>query len=253
MYPAHLFALFPAFPREATVFVAMSFDPRFDPRWREVVAPAIRSVVVNGKPLEPLRVDARKVSDSILTEILSGISNSRLVLADITTMGYLDGRPIRNGNVMYEIGLAQAVRLPEEVLLFRSDKDTLLFDTSNIRVNSYSPDDTPDKARADVSDIIVTALREIDLRRHLAVRKAAESLDYPSWWLLTESQSKEGVAHPQMRTIRQTLGNAARAAAIARLLEMGALRTMYLHVTPQLLAEAGDLEDASLQIGRAHV
>ena len=242
MYPAHLFALFPPFPREEKVFVAMSFDARFEPRWNNVIAPAIGKVLINGKRLEPVRVDARKVSDSILTEILSGISDCRLIFADITTIGHLNETPIRNGNVMYEVGLAQAVRLPEEVLLYRSDNDRLLFDTANIRVNTYSPDDAPEKARTQLADALIAALREIDLRKHLAVKKASEALDYPSWWLLAQSQSKDGVVHPTMRNMGEALGNASRAAAIARLLEIGALRTTYLKVTPELLKEVGRAE-----------
>ena len=78
MYPSHFFGLFPPFPREDTIFVAMSFDSRFDQRWNEVIAPAIRQVLRDEVPLEPLRVDSRKVSDSILTEILDEISKSRL-------------------------------------------------------------------------------------------------------------------------------------------------------------------------------
>ena len=85
MYPANYFGLFPPFPREETVFVAMSFDTRFEFRWSEVIAPAINRVVVNGKKLDPIRVDGRRISDSILTEILSGVGSSRLVVADITT------------------------------------------------------------------------------------------------------------------------------------------------------------------------
>lgn len=130
MYPAHVFSLFPPFPREDAVFIAMCFDSRFDARWRDVIAPAVQRIEVNNKRLKPVRVDTRKISDSILTEILSGVANSCLVWADITTIGHLNEKPIRNGNVMYEVGLAQAVRLPEEVILFRSDTDPLLFDTS---------------------------------------------------------------------------------------------------------------------------
>lgn len=224
----------------------MSFDPRFDVRWRDVIAPAVRRIGVNDKRLEPVRVDTRNISDSILTEILSGVANSRLVFADITTIGYLDGKPMRNGNVMYEVGLAHAVRLPEEVILFRSDEDPLLFDTSTIRVNYYLPDAAPDKAQAAVADTLLGALRELDLRRHLAVRKAVEMLDYPSWLLLTESRGRQGVSHPQMKTMGDVLGNAARASAISRLLEMGALRTQYVQVTRELLAQVGDSPDYNL-------
>lgn len=187
MYPANFFGLFPPFPREETVFVAMSFDPRFDQRWSEVIAPAISDVQRNGKSLKPIRVDTRRISDSILTEILSGITTSRLILADITKMGDIDGRPIRNGNVMYEVGIAHAVRLPEEVLLLRSVSNSLLFDLANVRVNHYAPDEEPNEAKSLMSNSIVETMRELDLSRHLAVGKAAESLDLPSWWLLAQT------------------------------------------------------------------
>lgn len=237
MYPANYFGLFPPFPRQDTVFVAMSFDPRFEQRWLEVIGPGIRKIQVAGKNLEPLRVDARRISDSILTEILSGITSSRLFLADVTTWGRTDGRPIRNGNVMYEVGIAHAVRLPEEVLLFRSDRDALLFDVANVRVNSYSPEERPDEARTLVSESIVAALREVDIRRSLAVGRAVESLDFPSWWLLVEAQTKKGIQHPEMKTMGQALGSASRAAAIQRLLELGAIRTSFLAFTTDKFEE----------------
>lgn len=246
MYPSTVFGLYPPFPRENKVFVAMSFDSRFDKRWREAIAPGIRRVLVNEAPLEPTRVDIRKVSDSILTEILTGIANSRFIVADITTVGYLDGRPIRNGNVMYEVGIAQAVRLPEEVIIFRSDQDSLLFDTSNIRINHYSPDETPEEACSQITGAIISAGKELDLRRHLSVRMAAESLDFPCLWLLAQSHSGQGVAHPEMKTIRQVLSNTSRVASIARLLELGLLKTAYLEATPQLLEEIGDSPDIQI-------
>ena len=247
MYPTHVFSLFPPFPRDETVFIAMSFDPRFDARWHDVIAPAVRRVVFKDKHLEPVRVDARSISDSILTEIQSGIAKSRLIFADITTIGHLEEKPIRNGNVMYEIGLAQAVRLPEEIILFCSDEDPLLFDTSTIRVNSYSPDDAPEKARDAVADALAESLKELDLRKLLAVQKAVEMLDIPSLYLLFESLGPQDVLHPQMKTMGNLLANTARATAISRLLEMGALRTKYLHVTPELLDQIGELPSDPLK------
>ena len=129
MYPAHLFELFPPFPRDERVFVAMSFDPALRLRWTNVIEPAVREA-----GLEPFRVDASKVSDSILTEILQGIARARLILADISSVG-----GVRNANVLYEVGMAHAARQPQEVLLFRSDSDRLLFDVSNVRVNAFHP------------------------------------------------------------------------------------------------------------------
>jgi len=232
MYPANYFGFFPPFPRQEKVFVAMSFDPRFEKRWLEVISPGISNVSVNDKRLKPLRVDNRRISDSILTEILSGVGTSRLFLADITTIGIVNGSPVRNANVMYEVGIAHSVRLPEEVLLFRSDKDRLPFDVANVRVNDYAPDETPDKARTLVSDCIIAALSELNLQRNLAVGKAIESLDSASWMLLMEAVvADKGIDHPRLKTPRQVLGNAARVAAIQRLLELGAIKTSFVKIT----------------------
>ena len=87
MFPSNYFNLFPPFPRENKVFVAMSFYPIFDERWKNVIDPAIRRVERNNVPLEPHRVDVRRVSDSILTEILTGISRSLVIFADVTSLG----------------------------------------------------------------------------------------------------------------------------------------------------------------------
>jgi hypothetical protein len=237
MFPRNYFGLFPPFPRENKVFVAMSFDDRFLPRWENVILPAIRNVAVNDVPLEPDRVDARRIGDSILTEILGGVSNDRLILADITTLELVDGRPIRNGNVMYEIGLAHSVRLPEEVLIFRSDSDRLLFDVANVRINSYDPDGDPAGARSQVSDAIIESLKELDLKRNLAVKSAAQSLDFNGWWVLSMAAENNGVHQFQTKTVGEALGNAANNAAIVRLLEFRALETDYVKLTPELVKQ----------------
>jgi len=247
MFPRNYFGLFPPFPREDRVFVAMSFDERFQTRWENVIAPSIRDVEINDVPLEPHRLDTRQIGDSILTEILGGITNDRLILADVTTMGYdVDERPIRNGNVMYEIGLAHSVRLPEEVLIFRSDSDQLLFDVANVRINSYDPNGKPEDARRRVSDAIIEALNEIDLKRHLAVEAAAQSLDFTCWLVLSKALVSDGIHHFLTRSMRQALGNAAKNAAISRLLELGALKTDYVRFTSELM-EQFDLDGPAEQ------
>jgi hypothetical protein len=246
MYPNTFFSLFPAFPRDYRVFVAISFDPRFDSRWENVIAPAVRNIQVNEFPLEPYRVDARRVSDSILTEILEGVTNSLLFLADVTTIAHVDEMPVRNANVMYEVGLAHAIRLPEEVILFRSDKDRLLFDVANVRVNHYSPDDDPDTARELVGETIVEALNEIELKKQLAVKRAAESLDFVSWEVLAEVAASDGIEPPVARNAAQFIVNAPRQTAIARLLDMGALTTSYLTMTPEFIAALTDIPAHSM-------
>jgi hypothetical protein len=222
MYPGQLFNLFPPFPRNDRVFVAMSFDGRFDHRWRSVIESGIQAA-----GLEPFRVDARKVGDSILTEILVGISNSRLVFVDLST---LDG--FRNGNVMYEIGLAHAVRQPQEVLLFRSDDDRLLFDITQVRVNRYHPDEDPDAARQQLTATINEAIREIDLTKSLSVQRVVSSLSY---WeietLLSFAQHTE-LQVPITRTLVDVMAQINRSPAITRLLELGLIETAYPNLIP---------------------
>jgi len=194
MYPSHFLQLFPAFPRSRRVFVAMSFDERFRPRWEDVVAPGIRAVEINGAPLEPFRVDARHVSDSILTEILESIAGARLIFGDITTIGVLDSVPVRNANVMYELGIAH---------------------------------DAGSQKRCFVAD----AFKEIDLRKLLAVKKGAGGVDAVAFGVLATAATADGLPHPETRTTGQILGNVQRYSALQRLIEAGAIETVYPRVT----------------------
>jgi hypothetical protein len=227
----------------------MDFDEQFDARFERVIRPGIRKVRINGTRLEPHRVDnSQVISDSILTDILSGISNDRIIFADLTSLGWFNGKPIRNSNVMYEIGLAQQARLPEEVILFRSDQDVLPFDFANIRINLYDPDRNPDTARERIADVIIDALKEIDLKRHVAVKAAAQTLDAPSVWVLSQACAHNGIQHFPTRSMGQSLGNAAYNAAIARLLELGALTTDYLTLTAELVRnDPDDLFDQAMK------
>jgi len=209
----------------------MSFDERFRPRWEDVVAPGIRAVELNGVPLEPFRVDARHVSDSILTEILDSIAGAKLIFGDITTIGVLESVPVRNANVMYELGIAHACRLPEEVVLFRSDADQLLFDLANVRVNTYEPDKDVRAARDRVSAAAAEAFKEIDLRKLLAVKKGAAGVDAVAFGVLAAAATSDGMSHPETRTMGQILGNVQRYSALERLIEAGAIEAVYPRVT----------------------
>jgi hypothetical protein len=116
------------------VFVAMSFDARYKNRYDNVIVPAVESVEFDGKQLSAHRVDVSKTGDSILTDILEGVAHSVVVLADVSTIGKdsVTGNAYRNGNVMYEVGLALACRHSTEILLVRDDRDRFLFDVSTI-------------------------------------------------------------------------------------------------------------------------
>jgi hypothetical protein len=231
MYPSNFYSLFPPFPRENTCFVAMSFAPQFELRWNRVIKPAIEAVLVNGVPLRSVRVDQRTINDSILTEILTGIGQCRVVFADVTSLGRVDGRPVRNGNVMYEVGIAHAVRSPAEVVLFRSDDDPLLFDVANVRVNSYDPDRHALAAVAKLNEALLNGLREVELLRSLTVRQAAERLDVKGWELLNKLSA--GPAWIDIELFH-TL-------ALSRLLDAGLVTMEYEKATTDKLKAVPDL------------
>ena len=229
MYPRDYFSLFPPFgdPGSNTVFVAMDFSDQFQRRWKDVIEPGIASVAIGGAPLKPLRIDQGQVSNSVLTEILDGIRSSLLVFADITSVeDDSKSKPIRNANVLYEVGLAQALRPPEEVLLFRSDKKPLLFDLSSIRVNPYDPDGNPGKAKEELAKVLMDALRERDSKRSIAVTRAVASLDERSWMMLLMISAGATAIRP-VRTMRDAIGEPPRRLTTLHLLQLNLIEAQF--------------------------
>jgi len=159
------------------VFVAMSFAPSYTARFKGVIEPAIRAITIDGVNLVPYRVDLPRTRDSILTDIMDGIAHSQLVLADVSSVGR-DGKtkhPYRNGNVMYEVGVALACRQPSEVLLVRDDDDRFLFDVSSIPHLRLDFSD-PRTATATLHAELMARLRERSLTRDARVELALAGL-----------------------------------------------------------------------------
>ncbi|MCE9635641.1 MAG: hypothetical protein K8T90_08045 [Planctomycetes bacterium] len=227
MYPAEVLSLFPPFAHTNEVFVAMSFDRRFDPVWQSVFKPAIEALSIDGQALVAHRVDLSRKSDSIITEIVQRVAQCRLVLADVSTTGWIGRWPgrrraVRNSNVMYELGIAHASRLPEEVVVVRGDADLLDFDIAGVRVHSY-PSDWK-SARTAIQSLLADALRSVDQRRSIAVKRALQTLDPQMYWILQEFGD---IAHPTITTMRDALASLERLGAIQRLLAGGMLQATF--------------------------
>jgi len=167
MYPKRYLDDYRTFSRTNRVFVAMPIKPAFEKRWERVFSPAIKKV-----GLKPWRADSRSSGDSIQTEILKEIGQAQLILVDIST----DNLNRRNENVMYELGIAHAARLPEEVIIVRSDKGPLPFDFTQIRVKQFNPT-IISKAQAVIYTLLNDALLEIDYTKDLLVDRTIQSLD----------------------------------------------------------------------------
>lgn len=161
------------------VFVAMSFSDRYQSRFDNVIAPAISAIAVDGVQLKPYRVDLSKSGDSILTDIMEGIAHSQMVVADVSAVGKdsVTGDSYRNGNVMYEVGIALACRLPQEILLIRDDDDKFLFDVSTIPHMRLDFTNTT-QARERLHNEIKARLSERDYTNDARVQMAISSLSF---------------------------------------------------------------------------
>jgi hypothetical protein len=176
MHPHTFYSTLFAPHKRDEVFVVMSFAPEFDERWLNVIEPAIRSDL----KLTPNRVDYNISGESVVHDILDGIAHARLVLADITSSTMTDSRgglwPQRNGNVMWEVGIAHVMRMPDEVLLVRSDHEKSIFDLTQFRAFTYDPADHH-QARRFLVELAADRLRGIEQSKSEYVRRCAESLD----------------------------------------------------------------------------
>jgi hypothetical protein len=161
------------------VFVAMSFDHKYDERWEKIFRPAIERYPIDDLTSKAIRVDIRKSGDSIVTEINDGIAHSQLILADVsvTNRWQDDGKKFwcRNGNVMYEVGLALSCRQPVEVILVRDDTESLLFDISQIPVLQFQPQNHLESEEL-IRRALLDRLRERNLLKDLRVTQILESL-----------------------------------------------------------------------------
>ena len=194
MHPKTFLKTFWRLELRPQVFVAMSFAPQYQARFSEVIEPAVKAISVGGVTLSAHRVDISKSGDSILTDISDGIAHSQLVLADVSSIGKdsVSGRPYRNANVLYEVGLALACRQSSEVLLVRDDRDDFLFDVSTV------PHKTIDFTNAEAAKKILVGeligrLREQQFERDASVRLAIDSLSGEELILL--KQMKEYTAN----------------------------------------------------------
>ena len=168
MYPKIYTDLFREFGRKPEVFVAMPFSKPFETRWRLIFKPAISSC-----NLTPYRVKERFVGESIPVDILDGINRAKFLLFDISSDE--TGHP--NSNVMYELGIAHATRLPEEVIIIRDEESkNVPFDIKHIRWNEFSPQKIS-QSIAKIKKLNNSGIKEINLTKDTMIEKVLSSLD----------------------------------------------------------------------------
>lgn len=167
MYPKFYTDLFREFPRTPEVFVAMPFK-EFEERWSLIFKPAIQSF-----DLKPYRVKEPFVSDSIPVDIIDSINRAMFLLFDISN----EETKKPNPNVMYELGIAHATRLPQEVIIIRDNySKSTPFDVNHIRWNDIFPKNVK-RSITIIQKLIKNANKEIDLMKDKMIKKTFNALD----------------------------------------------------------------------------
>ena len=219
MYPKHYFDLFNPDIKQGLVFIGMSFNPAEQFKWTDIIEPALKKVNLTG-----YRVDMNDINDSILVDIMNGIKNSQILIFDISADD--DGR--RNENVMYELGIAHAIRLPEEVLIIRSDNiHRIHFDISNIRVHKYDASKIEESIES-INSITTNMVSSINKNKQLAVDKVISLFDETAASFCYYKANSEVIALKDAANA-YSLETIENRNAIRRLLELGML--MFLLVT----------------------
>lgn len=182
MYPREYFDTFWRGDLRNEVFVAMSFAAEFDTVWTDSIRPAIENDTQDNPVAH--RVDTSTLSGNIITEILDGIAHAKLVFVDISICNSGTWARQRNGNVMYELGLAHAIRQSSEIVAVRSDNEMINFDIVGIRIQRYDLIDVS-TTRNQFAQLLNGSLNIIDNTRGLKIQEAIERLDADSLTLIS--------------------------------------------------------------------
>lgn len=104
------------------VFVLMPFDTEFDRIYEDLIAPPFKEAGYDVR-----RADSVTDQQNILRDVVEGIANASLIVADLTSL---------NPNVMYELGIAHGMNKPT-IMLTQSIAE-LPFDLRSYRAKSYT-------------------------------------------------------------------------------------------------------------------
>lgn len=173
MYAKFFFERFWEGEQHNELFVCMPFHDAFDSRFNDIMVPAAKEVGFENA----IRVKEDTEGQVVMDKILDGIANSRMVLIDLTDdpKSPCEYSKHVNGNVLYEAGIANAMREPSAIVMIRDqDPATADFDIRGITINQ-PPDGL---LRKDwLLNLLKTSLDNHKWFESKRVKAAAESID----------------------------------------------------------------------------
>ncbi len=151
---------------EQSCFVVMPFASLFKTQYESVIRPAVEQC-----GLRCVRGEEIYSRPRIMDDIWKSIRASRLVVAELTG---------KDPNVLYEVGLAQAIGKPV-VILTREEND-VPFDLKDLRYLYYDTDNPfwGESLQSQLKEVIEKVLQEETLSTYLEGIKPVHKLSFPS-------------------------------------------------------------------------
>jgi hypothetical protein len=137
MYPKFFFERFSAADQRNELFVCMPFHDSFDDKFRNIIDPSAKTAGFDKAD----RVKEDWKANVITDRIFDGIANSKMLFFDLTDDPKSPCQYSKqvNGNVLYELGVATAIREPEDIVLIREKSSVKIpFDISGLNINIYT-------------------------------------------------------------------------------------------------------------------
>ncbi|GEM_PF-3225744 len=160
------------------LFVCMPFHHEFDERFSSIVDPSARGAGFD----KATRVDQSTEGNVVTDKIWNGIANSKMVLVDLTDDPKSNGHV--NGNVLLELGAAQAMREPSSVVIIRDQNPREAdFDVRGLTINQPPGGNL---TKEWLVDLLAGSVKNHDWAQSKRVKAAAESLDEIGLMLMWE-------------------------------------------------------------------
>jgi hypothetical protein len=162
---------------QSKIFVAMPFDDKYEPIYRNLIEPAVSDVNKSRKATDRLRLYRAKDPKHTRTgwlDILENLFTARII------MGVLTGD---NPNVFYELGIAHATQQIERQILIAEKGYKIKFDLKDIIHCLYDPDDIK-SSKDELSTSINDTLKYYDLIKDRIVSQAEAKISRFELWVL---------------------------------------------------------------------
>lgn len=194
------------------LFVCMPFHHGFHGRFADIIDPSAKEAGFD----KAVRVDQSTEGNVVTDKIWTGIANSKMILVDLTDDP--KSKDHVNGNVLLELGVAQAMREPSAVVIIRDqDPNTADFDVRGLTINQ--PRDGK-LTREWLTDLLRGSVKNHNWSESKRVRAVAESIDEIGLMLMCSNGRL-----PKDWRYFNTVGQPAEVKlAVLRLIDLGILR-----------------------------